>query len=99
MAVRSGAPFQIKGINNKNFVNLCDKMPIETINNSFCKYILGVNKFAYAVKGELGSWGLGLNSLYFSIKYWFRICHFDRDSLLYKAYLDNLQNLRDKHST
>jgi hypothetical protein len=70
------AAFQIKGLNDKNFLNLCDKVSIEKINGSFCKYLLGVNKYTsnHAVKGELGSWGLILDFIRHAVKYWFRVC-------------------------
>ncbi|MCG8429717.1 MAG: reverse transcriptase family protein [Candidatus Omnitrophica bacterium] len=95
------APFQFNGLNDKNIVDLCDKMPIENINNSFCKYLLGVNKYAsnYAAKGELGSWGFGLDCVYNAIKYWLRICDYDKDSLLYKSYLENIQNYRRRKTS
>ena len=95
------APFQFKKLNENNFYDLCEKVPIEKINNSFCKYLLGVNKFTsnHAVKGELGSWGLSIDCLYQAVKYWFRICECDKNSLLYKSYLENYKNLRAKEST
>lgn len=95
------SPFQMNGLNDSNFVNLCDKIPVENINTSFCKYLLGIHKYAsnYAVKGELGSWGLGIESICHAVKYWLRIYSYDQDSLLYKSYLENYQNLLNKPST
>jgi hypothetical protein len=34
-----------------------------------------------------------------SIKYWLRICKHDKNSLVYKRYLDNYQTHRDSHKT
>jgi len=54
------------------------------------------NTSNHAVKGELGSWGLMTYFVSHSIKYWFRICDSDKNSLLYKSYLENYQNLTHK---
>ena len=90
------APFQLKGLNSNNFLNLCDKVCIEKINNSFCKYLLGVNRYSsnYAVKGELGSYSLIIKFILHATKYWLAMCDSDRNSLVYLSYLENCKDLK-----
>jgi hypothetical protein len=93
------APFQQKGLNDSNFVTLCDKVHMEQINNSFCKYLLGVNKYTsnHAAKGELGtcSWSFMIDFTCHAVKYWLTLCKYDKNSLVYKSYLDSYQTLMD----
>ena len=72
--------------------NLLDKGPFETINNRFCKSIMGLPKQAsnFGVKAELG------RSPVFSficsqvIRYWSRILHMSDDRLLKQAFYSEL---------
>jgi len=38
------APFLLKGLNDSNFLHLCNSAALENINIKFCKYILGVHR-------------------------------------------------------
>ena len=48
--------YAISGLNESNFMKLCDSLPVEKIHVQFCKYLLGVGKKSTnaAVKAELG---------------------------------------------
>ena len=80
----------IKGLNESNFMQLCDSIFIEKIHVRFCKYLLGVGKKSVnaGVKAELGRYALLPDLLAHSAKYWLRLCTHDPSSLVYKAYLD-----------
>jgi hypothetical protein len=82
--------YSIKGLNESNFLKLCDSVFIEKIHVQFCKYLLGVGKKATnaGVKAELGRHALLPDLLAHSAKYWLRLCEHDPSSLVYKAYLD-----------
>ena len=90
------APFKLKSLTPDNLLVLCEKCPIEKINNKFCKYLLGLHKYSSNLtsKGELGSHGLLLDCISHSIKFWLRLCNddMDQDSLVYKSYKENYQN-------
>ena len=81
-----------KGLNEYNLLHLCDKVPIEKIHTSFCRYILYVNKKATnnAVRAELGRRPLFTNLTVHSFKYWLDICNDgNKKTLLNKAYLES----------
>ncbi len=82
--------FLIGGINESNFMKLCDSTCFEKLHVKFCKFVLGVGRKATnsAVKGELGRYPLLVNLLSHSAKYWLRLCSHDTSSLVHKAYLD-----------
>ena len=50
------SPFLSKGLNDNNFLHLCDKLIAEKLHTSFCRYLLFVNKKTTnaAVRAELG---------------------------------------------
>jgi hypothetical protein len=52
-----------------------------------------------AAKAELGRWSFMIDFIGHAIKYWLRICKHDRNSLVYKRYLDNYQTHRDSLKT
>ena len=83
------SPFTIHGINNSNFMTLCDKPTVEKVLIKFCKYMLGVNKKACnaAVRAELGQFPVLTNLLIHSAKYWFHVGNLDPSSLAHKAFL------------
>ena len=84
------AAFCIKGLNECNFLQLCDKLAIEKIHVQFCKYLLGVGKKATnaAVKAELGRSAVLIELLGHCAKYWLRLCTLDTTSLVYNAYIE-----------
>ena len=86
-------PFELKGLNSSNFLNLCESSPIEKRNTKMCKYLLGINKYScnLAAKGELGSHGLLIQCICKSMKYWVRFLKdsMDCNSLVYKSYCEN----------
>ncbi|KAK3087181.1 hypothetical protein FSP39_002749 [Pinctada imbricata] len=53
----------------------CTKLPIEKINIAFCKWLLGVNKYAsvFGALGELGRYPLILDVLKGTIRYWLKL--------------------------
>ena len=82
--------YYIKGLNESNFLKLCDSLVVEKIHVQFCKYLLGVGKKSTnaAVKAEIGRHAVLPDLLAHSAKYWLRLCTHDPSSLVYKAYLD-----------
>jgi hypothetical protein len=95
------APYLFKNLKETNFQSLCDSAPIEKINVKLCKYILGVNRKSTnaAVKAELGQFPLSIKAMQLSFKYWNRLCALDSDSLVKKAYLENLLIEHKNHSS
>jgi hypothetical protein len=59
------APYILKKVNDQNFLNICDKLPSESIHIKVCKLILGVFRRASnaGVRGELGSYPLLITML------------------------------------
>ena len=80
--------------NDANFINnLYSRNPIEKVNISMGKYVLGVNKKTtnLAVYGELGRYPFYIDIIISMIKYWARLCKSNHhDPLLREAYEDNL---------
>jgi hypothetical protein len=82
------SPFEVKGLDSLNFMNLCDKSQIEKLNKTLCKYLLGIHIYSsnLAAKGELGSHSLLIQcytiqlnfGLAFATKIWTRIPWFTR---------------------
>ena len=87
-------PLLTDKITHGNFMNVCDKAPIERLNIRFCKYLLGVHKFASnaAVKGELGRYPLLIKILQLSAKFHSRIETLDDDSLVKLSYQDTVSH-------
>ena len=88
------SPYLLKGLNNDNFIKICDKINSETLHVKLCKLILGVHRKASnnAVRGELGSYPLLLFMLSLSLKYWWKLnndCMFGTKSLVIKALIEN----------
>ena len=86
------SPFYLNKVNDSNFIDLCEKFPMETINNKLCKYLLGVhrNSTNLAVKGELGKHPLLIECLYQSLNFWMRTSNVTPDSVVKKSFLDSL---------
>lgn len=84
-------PFLVVGLNDINFMNICDATPIEKIMIKYGKYLLGCNKRTSntAVRGELGQYPLLCTLLPHAVKYWLSLCTGDKSSLRWKAYLDS----------
>ena len=82
--------FATKGLNDSNFLKLCDSTVVEKIHVQFCKYLLGVGKKSSnaGVRAELGRHAILPELLAHSAKFWLRLCNHDPSSLVYKAYLD-----------
>ena len=83
------------GVNSNNdshFIsNLYRRNPLEKLNISMGKYVLGVNKRTtnLAIYGELGRYHI--DSIISMIKYWVRLCkNTHHDPLLREAYEENL---------
>ena len=70
----------------------CDKMSFEKLDLKFCKSILGVHGKASNIgtRGELGRYPITIHIVKLFIKNWLRITNYDKTSLLYDAYLCNL---------
>ena len=88
------APYLLKNLNDCNFLNICDKVPSETLHIKVCKLILGVFRKASnaAVRGELGSFPLLIPMLSLAIKYWWKLnklCASGQKSLVIDALLEN----------
>jgi hypothetical protein len=68
------------GVNSNNdshFIsNLYSRNPLDKLNISMGKYVLGVNKRTtnLAIYGELGRYPLYIDTIIFIIKYWVRLC-------------------------
>ncbi len=73
--------------------NQLDKAPFEQINNTFCKYVLGVSKRAsnFAVKAELGREPIFVFICSQVIGYWIRILNMNTDRILKRAYMSELE--------
>ena len=88
----------MKKLDSTSLLSICDSSLVEKLNNKICKYLLGVHKYSsnFAAKGDLGSHGLLLQCLQQSMKYWARFLdeHMDHESLVYKSYMENVNNLR-----
>ena len=73
-------------------VNQIDKLPFESINNRFCKFVMGLPRQAsnFGVKAELGR-GLILSFVCSQVfRYWIRLVNMDHDRLIKEAYLSEL---------
>jgi hypothetical protein len=59
----------------------------------YCRYILGVNRFATKIGlyGETGRFPIGITNITLFIKYWYRVsnCKESPDNLLYNAFAEN----------
>ena len=84
------SPYFIKDINSENLLSLADKLPMEKIHTKFCKFLLGVNRKAtnIAVRAELGRRPVLIDLMVHGAKYWLHLTGFDKERLVYKAYLD-----------
>ena len=80
----------LKGLNVKNFAQICDRALPEDIHNKFCKYLLGVHRKATnaAVKAELGSFPILIDMLCGTVKYWLHLQNSDPASLRFKCLLE-----------
>ena len=80
--------------NDSHFIsNLYSRNPLEKLNISMGKYVLGVNKRTtkLAMYGELGRYPLYIDTIISIIKYWVRLCkNTHHDPLLREAYEENL---------
>jgi hypothetical protein len=85
------SPYFTKGLNEINFLTLCENLPAEKVLLKFAKYILGVqrNATSSAVRGELGLFGLLTTFLVHAVKYWLRLkdSTSDKSSIVYEAFL------------
>ena len=90
------APLSVHKITEDNFINICDKSPIERLNVKLCKFLLGVQKSSTnsAVKGELGRYPLLINILDHAVCYSNRIYSLNDKSLVKLSCLDtNVNNV------
>ena len=85
------------GVNSNNdshFIsNLYSQNPLEKLNISMGKYVLGVIKrtTSLAIYGELGRYPLYIDTIISMIKYWVRLCkNTHHDPLLWEASEENL---------
>lgn len=64
--------FFTKGLNESNFMHLCETLCVEKNHLQFCKYLLGVNRKAtnVAVKAELGRHAVLPDLIAHAAKYW-----------------------------
>ena len=87
------SPFLLKGLNSNNFYHLCERVAIETTHVKFCKYVLGVHRKATnaAVRAELGSYPLLIETICKSVKYWIHLQNTKENSLISKCLLQNYQ--------
>jgi hypothetical protein len=82
--------------NDSHFIsNLYSGNPLEKLNISMGKYVLGVNTRTtnLAIYGELGRYPLYIDTIISMIKYWVRLCqnkNTHHDPLLREAYEENL---------
>jgi hypothetical protein len=99
--IRYGAevwsPFYIKRLNDRNLLDLCEKLPLERIQIKFCKYLLGVHRKStdIAVRAELGVYPVLIELLTHSAKYWLHLCNMKQTSLVKLAYFES-HHLKDK---
>ena len=70
-----------------------DKAPFESINNRFCKYVMGLPKQAtnFGIKAELGRNPIFSYICAQSVKYWIRLLNLPNDRLLKSAYMSEIQ--------
>ena len=89
----------MKGINDSNFLQLCNKTIIENLNIKLGKYLLGVHRKSsnLAVMGELGRFPILIKALNHCFTNWQRICDLSPDTIVKKSYIDSL--FWNKHSS
>ena len=73
-----------------NIYQLCDKVPLEQIQNKFVKAFLGVSKNATsaAIRGETGVEPILICAVNLLLKFAFRVSKMPLDSLVYHSYLE-----------
>ena len=83
-------PAYINKLNSSNLISLSEKCPIEKLQNKFCRFVLGVNKYSTnaGVKAEFGRRPLLINFIGHSIKYWFYLCEKNISTIVRNSYLD-----------
>lgn len=70
----------------------------DKIHARFCKYVLGVHSKAcnFSVFSELGQFPLIISSITSCLNFWMHIIQSSSDSLIAKAYLEQLNSTNDK---
>ena len=67
--------FNASQTNNISFEQLMKKFPIEKVNISFCKWLLGIHKYSsnFGVLGEIGRYPFCIDILKGVVKYWSKL--------------------------
>jgi hypothetical protein len=82
---------------DKNNYNITDNKCYEKLDLRFSKSILGVHRKASNIgtRGELGRIPISLHITKLMLKNWLRIAEYDKNTVLYDAYLANLNMLSE----
>ena len=91
--INNNQNFGVNSNNDSHFSNVYSRNPLEKLNISMGKYVLGVNKRTtnLAIYGELGRYPLYIDIIISMIKYWVWLCkNTHHDPLLREAYEENL---------
>ena len=82
------SPNYIKNLDDRNLLDICEKLPLGKIQTKFCRYILGVTRNLPIL--QLGqSWVYIHCLLTHSAKYWLHLCNTGIDSIAKKAHIDS----------
>ena len=94
-----GTKDKVFNINHEKY-SLFDEPCFEKLDIKFSKTVLGVHRKSSnaAVRGELGRYPTTLYILKQVVKNWLRIVNYDFDTVLYDAYLCNLQMVSENKS-
>jgi hypothetical protein len=86
------APSILNGLNESNFITLCDKSGVEKVMLKFAKFYLGVHKNAtnVAVRGELGLYPNIITQMKPTVKYLVRLFKMPKESLAYNSLMECL---------
>ena len=86
-AIEVWAPFYLNDLNHSNIVSVCDKIPCESLNLKFCKYLLGVGRRSSnnAVRAEIGRYPILILALKRVLKFWARIPNLPETSFLKRS--------------
>ena len=85
------APYLLHSLNNENFMQICERSPTEQVLLKICRFILGVHRKSCtaAVKGELGTFPLLINSICAAVKYWSHLHSLGEDTLAFRSLREN----------
>ena len=78
-------------------ISLKSNCEFDKVNIRFCKYVLGVNSKAcnFAVISELGQFPMLIYILISCINFWLHTIQSNKDSLISKAYQEQMNDSRD----